>query len=106
MDRKIKRAVRTSPKPMPVEYLLSNSGVLRRSAMEEYARQRQDATKAISFFNRERFVGFVGTQYHMIERHRRRMNTQIDAEQRTVLNSDNLREYATNLARGYSQNHD
>ncbi|EGB03661.1 hypothetical protein AURANDRAFT_72688 [Aureococcus anophagefferens] len=55
VDRKIKRAIRAAPKPMPVEYLLSNSGVLRRNAMDEYARQRQDATKAISFFNRERY---------------------------------------------------
>ena len=38
--------------------------------------------------------------------HRRKINAQIDAEQRSILGSDNLREYATNLARGYSQNHD
>jgi len=54
IHRKIKRVIRSSSKPMPIDYLLSNSSVLRRSAMEEYSRQKQDATKAISLFNRER----------------------------------------------------
>lgn len=55
IHRKIKRVIRSSSKPMPIDYLLSNSSVLRRSAMEEYSRQKQDATKAISLFNRERW---------------------------------------------------
>mmetsp|Transcript_32536 Transcript_32536/g.105771 ORF Transcript_32536/g.105771 Transcript_32536/m.105771 type:complete len:411 (-) Transcript_32536:227-1459(-) len=90
LHRKIKRAIRSASKPMPVDYLLSNSSVLRRSAMDQYSKQKQDATKAIAFFNRER----------------RKITAQIEVEQRSVLGSENLREYATKLAKGYSQAHE
>jgi hypothetical protein len=40
------------------------------------------------------------------DRHRRKITAQIEVEQRSVLGSENLREYATKLAKGYSQAHE
>ena len=91
---------------MPVDYLLSNSSVLRHSAMDQYSKQKQDATKAIAFFNRERYASTRTTTMNDPDRHRRKITAQIEVEQRSVLGSENLREYATKLAKGYSQAHE
>lgn len=80
--RRIQRALRVASKPLPVSYVLSNSGVARRAAMEDQAKQRSDAAKAAAHFARKR----------------RDIARQVEADQQRVLESDNLREYATNLA--------
>lgn len=37
---------------------------------------------------------------------RRKITAQIELKQKSILGSENLREYATNLAKGYSQAHE
>lgn len=83
VQRAVKRIVRAAPKPMPVTYVLSNSGVTRRSAMDDHARQRAELKQAARAATRER----------------RKIAARVDDDQRAVLQSDNLREYATKLVK-------
>lgn len=86
-QRKIERALRVATKPLPASYVLSNSGVARRSAMEEHARLRIESKAAAKEFIRAR----------------RKIDTLVEAEEKNILDSGNLREYAMKLAKGKMQ---
>ncbi|KAJ8604283.1 hypothetical protein CTAYLR_002493 [Chrysophaeum taylorii] len=86
--RRVKRAIRVAPKPLPVSYVLSNSGVARRSAMEDHARRRLESKTAAQAFQREC----------------RSIAAQIEVDQNAVLASEDLREFATTLAKNTGRN--
>lgn len=85
VERRVNRAMRASSQPLPVRGVLASSAAARRAVMEEYSRHKTDATAAISSIHRER----------------RRVLAAIDAEEKQVLDSDDLREYSMKLVKSY-----
>mmetsp|Transcript_25266 Transcript_25266/g.86666 ORF Transcript_25266/g.86666 Transcript_25266/m.86666 type:complete len:143 (+) Transcript_25266:602-1030(+) len=82
--RRVSRAVRNAPKsPLVVEEVLHASAVLRRDALDTYAKQKAEAGKELLEFSRERA----------------RITAKSDAEERKITSSDTLREYASNLVK-------
>ena len=87
--RKLKRSLRAAPKPLPVHYVLSNSGVARRTAMDDFLKHKSESRRATKSFLKDR----------------RNTAATIDAEQKHVLESDTLREFASTLAKHRSSYH-